>query len=318
LIPEDCSGTGIVSAGHFLGLNKNERFSVKSGREPERGEDALRKCRAHQPIIHQTKRTQLMRTRALTSAAGLAFALLSAAPANAAVTVFAEYQLGEPLTLGTNNLPLDSIGGRDFTDSINPGGVTVGSPGAYAGSAAFMDTSSAANSGYYALNNFTSLPNNNVAIGVYARASAIAGNTGTIFGTGDGGGMDLSLSTNGWAGSLFNVAWVGPAGGAAGSFVADRWVHLALITADGLTTFYIDGVPQGASLATTPVNSSPHMSVSPGGATYFDGGIDDARAVFFGSGESTAAVLGALQGIPEPSSAAFLALGCLAFARRRR
>ncbi len=259
-----------------------------------------------------------MRTKALISAASLAFALLGAAPANAVITVYAEYHLGEPLSLGTNNLPLDSISGRDFTDSINPGGVTVGSPGAYAGSAAFMDTSSAANSGYYALGNFTSLPNNNVAIGVFARASAIAGNTGTIFGTGDGGGMDLSLSSNGWAGSLFNVAWVGPAGGVTGSFTSDTWVHLALICADGLTTFYIDGVPQGASLATAPVNSSPHISVSPGGATYFDGGIDEARAVSFDSGESTVAVLGVLRGVPEPSSAAFLAVGCLAFARRRR
>ena len=259
-----------------------------------------------------------MRTKALTSAAGLAFALLSTAPAHAAVTVFAEYLLGEPLTLGTNNLPLDTVGGRDFTDAINPGGVTVGSPGAHAGSAAFMDTSSGANSGYYNVGNFSSFPNNNVAIGVYARASAISGSIGTIFGTGDGGGLDLALHANGWAGSLFNVAWVGPAGGVTGSFMSDTWVHLALVCADGLTTFYIDGVPQGAALAMTPSNSSPHISVSPGGATYFDGGIDDARAVTFDSGESTAAVLDALRGIPEPSSAAFLAMGCLALIRRRR
>ena len=259
-----------------------------------------------------------MKSKVFRSAAGLAIALFGAAPANAAITIYSEYLLGEPLTLGTNNLPLDSVGGRDFTDSINPGGVTVGGSGAHAGSAAYMDTSSAANSGYYALGNFASLPSNNVGIGVYARASAIAGSTGTIFGTGDGGGLDLGLHANGWAGSLFNVDWVGPAGGVAGSFVADTWVHLALIRADGLTTFYIDGVPQGASLATAPVNSSPHISVSPGGFAYFDGGIDEARAVTFDSGKSPTAVLNTLRGIPEPSSAAFLAVGSLAFARRRR
>jgi len=257
-----------------------------------------------------------MNSKLLTSAA--CFALFGAATANAAITVFAEYQLGEPLTLGTNNLPIDSMGNADFTDAINGAAVTVGSPGAHAGSAAFMDTSSATNSGFYALGNYAALPNDNVAIGVFAKASAIGGNTGTIFGTGDGGGMDLSLSSNGWAGSLFNVAWVGPAGGVSGSFVADTWVHLALIRADGLTTFYIDGVPQGAAVANAVSNSSPHLSVSPGGATYFDGGIDDARAVFFDSGESTAAILNTLQGIPEPSSAAFLAAAGLAFARRRR
>ena len=256
-----------------------------------------------------------MKSKLFTAAACFAFALPAA---NAAITVFAEYHLGEPLSLGTNNLPLDSVGGHDFTDSINPGPVTVGSPGAVSGSTAFMDTSSAANSGYYALGNFTSLPNNNVAIGVFAKASAIAGSTGTIFGTGDGGGLDLALHANGWAGSLFNVAWVGPADGVIGSFTSDTWVHLALIRADGLTTFYIDGVPQGASLATAPFNSSPHMSVSPGGFSYFDGGIDEARAVFFDSGESTAEVLGALRGIPEPSSVAFLGVAGLALVRRRR
>ncbi len=257
-----------------------------------------------------------MNSKLLTSAACLA--LFGAATANAAITVFADYPLGEPLTLGTNNLPIDSMGNADLTDHINGGAVTVGSPGAVAGSTAFMDTSSATNSGFYALGNYASLPNDNVAIGVFAKASAIVGNTGTIFGTGDGGGLDLSLSSNGWAGSLFNVAWVGPAGGVSGSFVADTWVHLALIRADGLTTFYIDGVPQGAAVANAVTNSSPHISVSPGGATYFSGGIDDARAVFFDSGESTAAVLNALQGIPEPSSALCLAFAGLALARRRR
>ena len=264
----------------------------------------------------QPKPAPPMNSKLLSSAACLA--LLGAGTANAAVTVFAGYHLGEPLSLGANNLPLDSVGGRNFTDSITPGGVTIGSPGAYAGSTAFMDTSSAANSGYYALGNFSSLATNNVAIGVFAKAAAIGANTGTIFGTGDGGGLDLSLAANGWAGSLFNVAWVGPADGAPGSFTSNKWVHLALIRADGLTTFYIDGVPQGASLATAPFNSSPHISVSPGGFSYFDGGIDEARAVTFDSGASTAAVLGALQGIPEPSSVAFIGVACLALVRRRR
>ena len=254
----------------------------------------------------------------LTSAAGLAIALLGTAPANAAVTVYAEYLLGEPLSLGTNNLPLDSVGGRDFTDAINPAGAIIGSPGAHAGSTAFMDTSSAVNAGYYNLGSFSSLPTDNVAIGVYARASAIGGNTGTIFGTGAGGGLDLSLAGNGWAGSIFGVSWVGPADGVVGSFVADTWVHLALVRADGLTTFYIDGVPQGAAVAAAPANSSPHLSVSPGGGSFFDGGIDDARAVTFDSGESTAAVLDALRGIPEPSSAALVGAACLALVRRRR
>lgn len=258
-----------------------------------------------------------VKTKAFSSAACFAILLLGSASARAAITIFAEYHLGEALSLGTNNLPLDSVGGRDLTDSITPAGVTVGSPGAYAASVAFMDTSAASDSGYYALGNFSSLPTNNVAIGVFAKASAITGNIGTVFSTGDGGGFDLALHANGWAGSLFNVNWVGPAGGVTGSFTADTWVHLALIRADGVTTFYIDGVPQG-TLATAPAHSSPHISVSPGGGSYFDGGIDEARAVFFDSGEATSAVLATLQGVPEPSAIAFFGIGCLGFVRRRR
>ena len=241
---------------------------------------------------------------------------------NAAVTVYAEYLLGEAGSLGTNNVPQDSSGnGRHFTNDISGVTTSVGGPGAVAGSTAFLDTSSATNEGFYSnpgATDFSSLANDNVAIGVYAKASSLAGNTGTIFGTGPGGGLDLSLAANGWAGSLYNVTWVGPAGGAGGSFTADTWAHLALIRAGGVTTFYIDGVAQAGTVNNVPVNSQQHLSVMPGGAFYFSGGIDEARAVIFDPGESTTNVLNALQGIPEPSTAAFLALGCLGLIRRRR
>jgi hypothetical protein len=259
-----------------------------------------------------------MKSNQFTLALCSAFALFAGTHANSGITIYAEYHLGEPFSLGTDNLPLDSVGGKDFGSSINPGPVTVGSPGAYPGSTAFLDTSNPADSGYYNVGTFSDLPNDNVAIGVYAKASGIAGNIGTIFGTGDGGGLDLSLHGNGWAGSLFNVAWVGPADGVSGSFTPDKWVHLALICASGVTTFYIDGVAQGDPLPIAPVNSSPHISVKPGGSAYFDGGIDEARVVTFDPGESTASVIGVLQGVPEPSSSALLGIGCLGLIRRRR
>lgn len=250
---------------------------------------------------------------------GLLAAAALTGTATGAITVYAEYRLGEAGTLGPDNTPLDSIGTRHIDQPINGAGVSVGTPGAYPGSTAFMDSSDPSNTGFYSLGNFADLPVNNVAIGVYAKASSNdAGNIGTIFGTGDGGGFDLGLHANGWAGSLFNVDWVGPAGGVAGSFTPDTWVHLALIRADGVTTFYLDGVAQPGTLGLTPVHSSPHLSVSPGGFSYFDGGIDGARAVFFDSGESPSAVLNVLTGVPEPSSVALLGLGSLVALRRRR
>jgi hypothetical protein len=245
-------------------------------------------------------------------------ALFSARTTDAAIMLYAEYHLGEAGSLGADNSPLDSVGGRNVDQPINPGPVTVGSGGAYAGSSAHLDTSDPSDNGYYSLGNFSDLPTDNVAIGVYAKTGSLSGNGGTIFGTGDGGGLDLSLAANGWAGSLFNVAWIGPADGAVGSFTPDTWVHLALIRADGITTFYIDGVAQAGTLANTPVNSSPHFSVKPGGSAYFDGSIDEARVVTFDSGESTSAILTTLTGVPEPSSLAPLGLCCLALVRRRK
>ena len=96
-------------------------------------------------------------------------------------------------------------------------------------------------------------------------------------------------------------------------------MHLALIRSSGTTTFYINGVAQGSSYGGAPVHDTAHLTVNSGGGTYFDGGIDAARAVTFDGGESTADVLNALQ-VPEPGTAgAFLGgLGLLLGLRRRR
>lgn len=238
--------------------------------------------------------------------------------AGAAVTLYAEYLLGEPGSLGASNVPLDSVGGRNIDTTINPGPVTVGAPGAHAGSSAFLDTSDPANSGYYHPGNFADLPTDNVAIGVYARAASLdAANHGTIFGTGEGG-LDLSLQTNGWSGSIFNVAWVAEPGGVTGSFTMNQWTHLALVRAEGVTTFYIDGVAQPGTYGGAIVNALPHVSVSPGGFSYFDGGIDDARVVTFDPGEPTTNIIAALQGVPEPTVAVLLAIAGAAFVGGRR
>jgi len=252
----------------------------------------------------------------LTTALVLGFAM----PVGAAVTLVAEYHLGEADSLGKNNLPKDSSGnGYDFKKQVNGNGASVGTSGVYApGSTAYLDTSASTDEGWYANGLLSSLQTENFAFGVYARASSLEGTQGDIFTVGgSNGSLKLSLANNGWAASAINKAWIGGDKGVSGSFTANTWVHLALIRTDGTTTFYIDGVAQSGTWSGTPVNDDAHISVNPGGSAFFDGNIDEARIVTFDSGESTKNILNTLQNIPEPSSSTLLGLGVLALILRR-
>jgi hypothetical protein len=114
------------------------------------------------------------------------------------------------------------------------------------------------------------------------------------------------------------VAFIGGTNGVVGSFTANTWAHLALIRSGGITQFYINGVPQGATYAGAPTgNGLGHLAINPGAGSSFNGQIDELRLVTFTPGESTTNILNALT-IPEPSAALLGGLGALALLRRRR
>ncbi|MBN8457129.1 MAG: autotransporter-associated beta strand repeat-containing protein [Verrucomicrobia bacterium] len=220
--------------------------------------------------------------------------------AQATIATFAEYHLGETGSLGANNLPLDGSGnGRHLTSPINGGYTSVGSAAFHslaANSTAYLDTSLTGGEGFYSTNLFASLPTDNFAFGVFARAASMSGTQGDVFTLGgSNGAFKLSLASNGWASSAHNAAWIGSSGGISGSFTADTWVHLAMIRAGGTTTFYINGIAQGSTYAGAPAHNTPHLSVDPGGSNYFDGQIDEARVLTFDPGDTTADILAALQ-----------------------
>ena len=235
--------------------------------------------------------------------AALAGLLAIATPiANASISLYAEYHLGEAGSLGANNLPLDSSGnGKSLITAISGNTATTGTSEVSApGSTTYLDTSGAGNEGWYASGLYSTAPvlaTDNFAFGVYASAASIASaNQGDVFTVGgNNGAFKLSLDVNGWAASSHNVAWIGPSGGTSGSFTANTWVHLALIRSAGVATFYINGVAQAGTYSGAPVIDTPHMSVSPGGSVYFDGRLDEARVVTFAAGESTANILSSLQ-----------------------
>lgn len=254
----------------------------------------------------------------------LAISLLGMASSHAAVTLYAEYRLGETGSLGASNRPLDSSGnGKNMANEISGATTSTGTAGVSApGSTHYLDTSGTGDQGWYSSNLYSSAPTlalDNFAFGIYARAAEnTAATRGDVFTVGgSNGSFKLSLGSNGWAASVHELAWIGSSNGTVGSFTANQWAHLALIRSGGTTTFYINGIAQAGTTALTPVINTPHLSVDPNGTAYFDGHLDEARVVTFTSGESTANILNTLA-VPEPSSALLGGLGMLALLRRRR
>lgn len=234
--------------------------------------------------------------------------LLAALPsdASASVWLFAEYHLGEAGSLsGASQIPLDSSGsGRHLADASNGNTPTVGTSGLAApGSTACMDTSGTAIEGWWSNDLSPSLPTDHFAFGVYASAASLADGDVMTLG-GSNGSYKVQLATNGWGASAHGGGWIGPSGGVPGSFTANQWVHLAVIRAGGITTFYINGVANG-TYSVAPVNNHLHLSINPGGAGAFNGRLDEARIVTFTAGESTANILATLQEGGSPVAATF-------------
>lgn len=255
-------------------------------------------------------------------------ALSFAGRASASVTLYAEYHLGEAGSInGSNPYVVDSAtanGAQNFP-TLNSSGIVVGTAGVAApGSTAYIDTTSASTgAGYYGAD-FSSLQTDNFAFGIYARAASLAtANQGNIISLGNSGGyISIAFSTNGWAASVYNQAWIGPSGGT--GFVANEWVSLAVIRSGGVSTFYVNGVAQAGTATQTPTMGNAHLAVTPGGASTFRGFLDEARVATFTAGESTANILSMIQTgsvVPEPSTYGLLGAGALAgvsFVRRRR
>ena len=199
----------------------------------------------------------------------------------AAILIEAYYPFGEVGSFADNNKPLDlTSNGRNYI--FNLAAATISTEETSPFSSAHYDF---VREGYFDIG--YNAPEDNVGIQGWFRVSDFDGESSQIFGTGhEGDGLSIrwNTETNQFEGALGGVSLVGDGYTA----VLDTWVHLALVRDTGITTFYVNGVANGAP---TPIESipmdatEPHLGVSDGAATYFTGSIDEAAIFTFTPGQ---------------------------------
>lgn len=245
---------------------------------------------------------------------------IAAGVAQGAVVLEHWYQMGE-----TGALPADSAGSADFTTINGSAASIVSGVSGAPGSTSYL---------YYQPGSFSSgaalgsVPSDNFALGGWFRVDTIlpSRNDVTLFRAGafGGGRPDLlfgdggSGDHDGWAASLSNVSWVGPAFGVENSAEAGVWAHLAIVRDNGSSTFYINGIAQGPS--TNGAASWGDNAILGASRAIAGQGIavDDLRIYSFTAGEGAQAVSAFFNAVPEPGSMALLGAAALYLCSRRR
>jgi hypothetical protein len=99
------------------------------------------------------------------------------------------------------------------------------------------------------------------------------------------GGMGLFQYGTTWNALVSGIAWItGP------TVVPNTWTHLAVVTASGTTTFYVNGQVVGSGPAPAPVTTVGDLSIGfdanpyAGRPSYFQGLIDEVRVFTFTPG----------------------------------
>lgn len=238
--------------------------------------------------MHRTARTAL-------ASLALAAALV-AAPARAAVTDLYVYHLGEAGSLGTNNRPIDSVSGNNFTNNFSTGTSVDTADPAPGDSTADLVVPSG--KGFYGVS--TAFPTDNFGIELWVKTADLA-QSKDIFVTNSYNSQSLKFTQLGTAlaASYQGVSWIGPTNGVSGAVTANEWIHLAIVRDGGVSSFYIDGVKQGGTTTTAPTTSASgvHIAVQPGGITgTWNGAMDELRVFTFTTGAFSVSDLSYING----------------------
>ena len=210
-------------------------------------------------------------------------------------TVF-RYSLGEAGSLGANNLPLDVTGhGYSLTAQINGAATTLVTSGlGAAGSTAALHFNGI-NQGFYgnAVDLGAATGTDNFGVETWVRVPNVTqeGYNFVFSLTGDSGpstGPVIHLANGRWSASIPGYQWIGGSPFAAGGGVqaeANQWTRVAVVRQKGVFTLYVNGVAHPETTTQPPVGMNGfHMAVNPGGATYFEGDIDETRVFSFAPG----------------------------------
>ena len=221
---------------------------------------------------------------------------LFASVAVAEVTTVFRYSLGEPGSLGAANLQLDVTGnGYGLTAGINGAGTTLVTTGlGAAGSTAALHFNGV-NQGFYGNNPDlgAAIGTDNFGVETWVRVPNVTqdGYNFVFSLTGDtlpSTGPVIHLANGRWSASIPGYQWIGgspfsPGGGVQAE--ANQWTRVAVVRSGGVFTLYVNGVAHPVTTTQPPVAMNGfHMAVNPGGATYFEGDIDETRVFSFAPG----------------------------------
>lgn len=176
--------------------------------------------------------------------------------------------------------------------------------------------------GFWAVDDYTPGDlGSNYGLQLWVKNAGSVGGTTNIFSVGNptADGINLSYGSGSYSGWLGNSDMVGSATVGSGSI--NGWDHLAIVTAAGTTTFYVNGITQGTFNTYAPTNPGIgwHGFLTPGGSALYSGLIDEIKVFTFAPGTFSSSQLDFASAIPEPSTyAAIIGAGALGLAAWRR
>jgi hypothetical protein len=223
-------------------------------------------------------RTAFAPRRACLSAVTLGL-LLAATGVQAAITVQTHYRLGEDDPGAAAGQAVtqtrDAIGTRHMEAHFSPVYRNdVSRPAQLQGSSLGIKFETSNN---YARNNDFSIASDNFGVELWVKPTSLSANSSyVVIGQGVTDGWSIGRQ-NGNFRARFADGGSGVQIGIAAAQL-NRWTHLALVRANGLATFYVDGVASGSSTA-TPI--APQSFIQLGGEAV----LDDVRTFSFAPGQ---------------------------------